>query len=94
MDAEQGAAALGRVVDGAVEQRLGVALDGGERGLEPWPTLARNARCSPWARSRPAAMSLKAAATRRLAVAVDMDLCRQVAFADPAGGRDHAERGG
>src|ERR671923_63492 len=31
--------------------------------LSSWPTLARNARCSAWARSRPAAMSLKAVAT-------------------------------
>src|ERR671914_174005 len=34
VDPEQGAAALRRVVHGAVEQGLGVALDAGERGLE------------------------------------------------------------
>ena len=89
VDAHQGAAALGRVVDGAVEQRLGVALDGGERGLE---LVADAGQEGPLLALGPLQAGGHVVEGRGdlgdLAVAVDMDPCRQVAFADPAGGRD------
>ena len=75
VDAEQGAAALGRVVDGAVEQRLGVALDGGERGLE---LVADAGQERPLLALGPLQAGGHVVEGRRhlgdLAVAVDMDL--------------------